>query len=233
MHDGSQGIEAVFKSLSFAVMWVALVFVGADFAQAKNKTNCHCVVPANSTGQILSLRGDVRVSLPSGFSSAKPGVALSLGSLIIVGLQSDAQIQFGGCRLNILPLRDVSFDATDRGEICVRVTPADGRRAGFDPEVTAPLGTLGATFAKPATASARAPAAAVKGAGGGIPTAAIVAGAVVVGGVAIALAASETAADVISTAGTAVITEIIDEVIDNLEPPPLPFPTEPDRWKNR
>ena len=144
------------KSLQSGALSVALALAGTGFAQAKDVDpgeNCHCIVPAGSTGQVLSSSGDVQVSLAQGFSPAVPGTALSQGSLIIVGVRSDAHIVFGGCHLSILPLRDVSLDPVGGG-ICVRETPIDGRTAGFDLAATSTLSTLSATFPAAAVVSA-------------------------------------------------------------------------------
>ncbi len=191
----------VIRSLRLGALSVALALAGTGFAQAKDidpGENCHCIVPAGSTGQVLSSSGDVQVSLAQGFSPAVPGTALSQGSLIIVGVRSDAHIVFGGCHLSILPLRDVSLDPVGGGT-CVRETPIDGRTAGFDPAAITTLGAQTGTFPQAAGAAAAgegtttrpggAAAATSEATDSDIPAAAIVAGVAAVGAF-VAIAAS-------------------------------------------
>ena len=191
----------VFCSLRVGALSVALALCGTAFVQAKDvspKRNCHCIVPAGSTGKVLSSSGDVQVSGTHGFSPAEPGTELAQGSLIIVGLRSGADIVFGGCHLNILPMRDVSLKKVDGG-ICVRTKSADGLIAGVEPTTTSTLRTLSATFPKATGSAAASTTTTTAGAAGGsvadeengkLPIVAIVAGVAAVGAF-VAIAASD------------------------------------------
>jgi len=80
---------------------------------------CACLV--SSAGTIESSKGDVLLSLRTGFSAAQPGAVLAAGSRLIVGPMSQAIVAFGsGCQLTIDA--NTTLEAKpESGRICVRV----------------------------------------------------------------------------------------------------------------
>jgi len=220
-----------------------LPMAGTGAALAKDVTpeqKSHCIVPAGSTGQVLTSNGNVQVSGRDGFSVPTPGMALSPGSRIIVGARSDAQIVFGGCHLSILPLRDISVDPVDGG-ICLRETLIDGLTAGADRAKVTTLGTRSGTYAQAAVgaagaAAAGAPGTAAAGAAAGTAAAGAAAGTAAAGAAAAAgtAAAAGAAAAGISAAaivgGVAAIGAVaaVAVAVDDDDDDPAPVdPVEP------
>lgn len=106
---------------------LSIVPFGSAFAQAGN--GCSCLVPAATTGEIVSASGDVEVSQANGFAPGQPGTVLQSGTQIIVGPGSEVVMTLGPqCRLQIPQNNDVTLDPQNES-ICVRQEAADGQAA--------------------------------------------------------------------------------------------------------
>lgn len=75
-------------------------------ASAQDLSLCTCVTPyqgANAqVGKVMSYRGDVKVTQPAGYTGPESDDGLSIGSRVLVGPKSNAEITVGSqCALSI------------------------------------------------------------------------------------------------------------------------------------
>lgn len=100
--------------------------------QSLSQQQCDCrfewTEPAKAVGTITSVTGDVLVTLPSGYGSAKEGAAVFRETSVTVGPRSRARISFrSGCSIEANQNTVVSIDlrrAADvqQAEVCARVS---------------------------------------------------------------------------------------------------------------
>ncbi|MBZ9852898.1 hypothetical protein LB566_03750 [Mesorhizobium sp. CA13] len=102
----------------------------SSFAQ---DVSCSCAAayrgPASAIGSIRSADGDVMVSQSVGYSRAKAGSTLGLGSRVVVGANGSASVLVGGCHMNV-PANS-SLDVS-RGNICLKLVDSE-RTAAIQP----------------------------------------------------------------------------------------------------
>jgi len=109
---------------------------GAAYAQ-----QCGCSVPLSSlpagqtVGQLSALSGSVNVLGANGWTPARAGTPLSVGSQIETGAGSSATLLVGGCSLNLGAQAAASFVASNQS-LCVAVRDiVPGQNVGSAPQI--------------------------------------------------------------------------------------------------
>jgi len=109
---------------------------GAAYAQ-----QCGCSVPLSSLpagqaiGQLSTLSGSVNVLGANGWTPARAGTPLSVGSQIETGAGSSATLSVGGCSVNLGAQAAASLVASNQS-LCVAVRDvAPGQNVGSAPQI--------------------------------------------------------------------------------------------------
>lgn len=112
--------------------FVAVIGFGSASAFAQD-TFCSCATAyrasTNGIGSILNVRGNVVVSQPAGYESAKAGNGLDLGSRVVVGAKSSASVQVGDCRLSVPSNSSLDISRVE-SKICLRLEGSEQQAAG-------------------------------------------------------------------------------------------------------
>jgi len=113
------------KWVSFGMLASAVAaMTGPALAQQQCDCQFEWVEAARAVGTITSVTGDVLVTLPSGYGSAKEGTAVFRETSVTVGPRSRALISFrNGCSIEARQNTTVSINV-QQAAVCARVSQA-------------------------------------------------------------------------------------------------------------
>lgn len=107
-------------ALAAAMLAAAPGITSPSFAQG---VQCSCVAPLSDgiAGQIVTASGKILSSQPAGLADAGPGTPIGIGSQIVTGANSSAQIAIGSCSVPVGANTEVIISEIG-GDICVQTT---------------------------------------------------------------------------------------------------------------
>lgn len=112
-----------FMRLSTSVFLLFGVMPSGAFAQAA-PPECACALPIGAAGvavgSVGKVSGDVMMSMPAGFGSAKVGAPIVNGSRILVGPKSSASLSFGYCSV-VAPAGSTVSVQPGKANTCVKL----------------------------------------------------------------------------------------------------------------
>lgn len=121
------GVMSSFYNLVASVGLATFAFVAPAAAQQA----CICTLPPAQTGasvgNVTSVKGEVLASHTVGYVPATPALAISVGSRLMVGPNSSAEVAFGNqCRVRVQGDSTLRVDPVESG-VCIQI---DGNQAG-------------------------------------------------------------------------------------------------------
>jgi len=108
-------------NLVASVSFATLAFVASAAAQQA----CVCTLPLAQVGapvgNVTSVKGDVLASHTAGYAPATPALPLSVGSRLMVGPNSSAEVAFGNqCRVRVQGNSTLKVDPINSG-VCIHL----------------------------------------------------------------------------------------------------------------
>lgn len=138
---GSRRMRSVVKIALAAV--VGLGGIGSALADdTVQKPSCTCQTAydgSNPVGAIRHVKGDVTVSRTTGFSPAKAGDSLELGSRVMASANASASVRVGGCSIEVPAGSNLDVSG-DGQNICLSV---DGEKQAAAGSFSLPAALLG------------------------------------------------------------------------------------------
>lgn len=102
---------------------------GAGAVNAQSTASCACQLPAEASGVIDSVSGNVFVSQMNGSTQAQPSMRLRAGDSVLVGPQSSSTVSFGDrCTLRLRA--NTTFEVRSQGELLCLAVNEGGAEAG-------------------------------------------------------------------------------------------------------
>lgn len=142
------------RSLTAVGILAAGLFSGS--AALAQDDGCACLAPALNgapVGQITSIAGQVLSSRADGIQPAVQGSSLTVGSQLLTGPESSAQLAVGSCALAVAPNSEVTIERAGEN-ICVRINEVDVTQTSQIGNVPVPLLMFGAAAVTAGVASA-------------------------------------------------------------------------------
>lgn len=110
------------KHFNICLSAVPLLLVAATATHAQGFSDCDCVLPLQTTGQVQFVRGVVRASSQSGLQPALVGTLLPSGSQLVVGPASAARADFSSaCAPDLEANTELSVFEL-QSQLCVRIS---------------------------------------------------------------------------------------------------------------
>ena len=104
------------------IMAIATLVAGSPVMAQPIDCDCTTQLPQGAVaGEVTRMTGRVLVSTTSGLAPAQQGSPLVVGSQMITGPQSSADLGLGGCTMSVSANSEVSI-LDSSGQMCVRVS---------------------------------------------------------------------------------------------------------------
>lgn len=126
----------LFRSAAGGAVLTAALAAACGFASAQPATGnsqqtaaCACQLPAEASGIVESVSGNVFVSQANGSTPARPSMRLRSGDAVLVGPQSASTVVFGErCKLHLRA--NTTFEVRSQGELLCLAINGNGAEAG-------------------------------------------------------------------------------------------------------